>query len=264
MNKTIILKNYIYIDAGPIHYRSIGDLTISRPLVFLHQTASASVMFEALMDGLKDDFNSFAPDTPGYGASFDPIFAPSIKDLASYLFQSLQTLQIESINLLGHHTGAALALQFALDYPQSVHKLILSGPPLLSAAQKQTLSASLNKPATLDITHLTATWERIQSRLTKPNPDLALREYLLTLRAKRYGETYQAVFEQDVEAQLAQIDCPCLVIVGENDTIYESAYLSHQKIKNSRYREIAGAGTYIFDENTSELIPIIKEFLLKV
>lgn len=259
-----IIKSYIDIGGKQIHVRQIKR-TAGIPLVLLHQTASSGAMFESLMTLLADSFHAIAPDTPGFGASFQPPETFSISDLSEALYAALKQLGVQVCYLFGHHTGAAIAVQMAYDHPDFVSKMILSGPPLLNAAQIQALSASLQSfVITDDGSHLLTTWERIRKRA--PTLPLATvhRETLLTLSAHQAAQTaYQAVFKQPFEIQLAALRMPILVMAGENDTLRASVEPAFSILKNGSMKIIPNEGTYICDQNPHVVAQVIRAFIFQ-
>lgn len=258
-----MLKSYSHTSAGQIHYRFTLKRSSDLPVVLLHQTASSSVMYEAVMKLLADTYWLVAPDTPGFGESFTPLEQPSIKTYANAIYEWLQTLDIKECWLFGHHTGAAIAVQLVHEHPPLARKLILSGPPYLNEKQKQTLAAKVG-PLRLQEngSHLINIWERILSR----EPDLPLplvhRECLLTLQARNHYLAYQAVFEQDFAAQLKTIACPTLVMAGNLDTIAESVEPTFNALPNAAMSMIPDAGTYICDQQPAVVAAILKEFFV--
>ncbi len=257
---TFITKGYVNLLDGQVHYRLSGHGS-SIPLVMLHQTASSSVMYEQLMSMLTA-FHIIAPDTPGYGESFDPQHKPTIAYYAEIVHQLFNEMNIGKCYLFGHHTGSAIAVQFCHDYPERVEKLILGGPPHLTEQQKQALKQTLSDSTIPhDGSHLTKVWGRIRSTTQIENLQLVQRETLLTLRASRYHESYQAVFEQDFAGLLAHIHCPTLIVCGEHDTIRASAEPTHSTIPMSELIIVPEAGTYICDEHPEELAQIIRQFI---
>jgi haloalkane dehalogenase len=253
-------KGYVNCSAGQIHFRTNGAVLPDRVLLLLHQTASSSAMFERLIAALPADLPVFAPDTPGYGASFQPVTPLQISDYAHLLAETLHAAGIRRAVVFGHHTGAALAVALAAEFPTMVDGLILSGPPLLSDEQKQQLAAGLTAgELSADGDHLLKVWKRIQSRSPHSTLDLVQRETLLTLGASRYADTYRAVFAQDFSGQLAQLTCRTLVIVGQHDTIRASAEPT-RAILGCDLIEIAAAGTYLCDEQPQAVAAIIQDF----
>ncbi len=258
-----ILKGYINTPNGQIHYRKVGMET-APPLVLLHQTASSGMMFEGLMGLLLEDYWLIAPDTPGFGASFSPPSRFSVKYLADSLHTALMKMGVESCFMFGHHTGAALAVQMAFDFPHFIKKLILSGPPLLNEAQVTGLKASL-RPFELaeDGSHLSQVWERIRKRDAALPLEVVQREVLLTQAARDSAQdAYQAVFNQPFAEQLAGLEMPILVIAGENDTLRASLEPAYQLIKNGEMQVLAGAGPYVVDQNPQVLAKLFNSFYL--
>ena len=108
----------------------------------LHQTASSSKMFSAVMQAFVDErcpyiTQVFAPDTPGFGGSVHLNFDTTIEQNAESIYQALRSAGITECYLYGHHTGASLAAEIAHRYPEFVCGLILHGPPLLETSEQQ-------------------------------------------------------------------------------------------------------------------------------
>ncbi len=97
-------------------------------------------MYEGLMGRLADRFHILAPDTPGLGESEGPVAAASIAGYGSALRECARKFGFSSPSfVLGHHTGASIAVQIESDAPGFCRRLALSGPPYLNATQKRAL-----------------------------------------------------------------------------------------------------------------------------
>jgi len=261
-----IRKGYVDTRFGQVHYRttisSPGDLSNSVPLVLLHQTASSSVMYEALMNVLAGEYGCIAPDTPGFGESFTPQVAPTIALYAAALHEALSALGVRTCWLFGHHTGASIAVQMAYDHPGFARKLILSGPPYLTAAQRAVFAASIYQVVpSLDGAHLLPLWRRIMGK--EPDVPLALahREFTLTLRAgDQYAAAYRAVFSHDLAAQLPSIACPVHVMGGEFDALRDCLQPAAAAAREGSIQLIPGAGTYVCERQTTLVADVIRRF----
>jgi pimeloyl-ACP methyl ester carboxylesterase len=75
---------------------------------------------------------SYAPDLPGLGES-DPSPTHSVADAAGAMSDLANDLRLRQIDLLGLHSGAAVALDLAAARPELVRRLVLVGIP---AAQR--------------------------------------------------------------------------------------------------------------------------------
>lgn len=256
-----IRKGYVDTRWGQVHYRQT-PLRDGLPLVLLHQTASSSVMFEALMDELGSGYGCLAPDTPGFGGSFQNEGSPTVKFWSDSLYEALIGIGIKECWLFGHHTGASIAVQLEHDHPGFARKLILSGPPYLSSEQQCTFKSNLYR-ITLqpDGSHLLPVWERIAAK--EPNVPLVLahREAVLTLQVgQHYHEAYEAVFDHGFADQLQAIQCPTLVMAGEFDALKEYLEPACAALPNGRLRYLPGAGTYVCERQTHVVANIIREF----
>jgi pimeloyl-ACP methyl ester carboxylesterase len=264
----IIKREYVWVMGGQLHFRQVGNgqFGISPPLILLHQTASSSAMYEAMMAILGEKFWCIAPDTFGFGNSTPNTDTPfSIADHSQALCELLTQLGIPSCYLFGHHTGAAIAVQVAHDRPDWVKKLILSGPPLLSQAQIESLKTTLPK-STLDPNgkHLAETWERIAKKDVNLPPELIQREVLLTLQAgEHYPQAYWAVFEQDFAGQLDTIGCPTLVVAGERDSLIGSLQFAYERLRYGEMVVVENAGTFLCDQQPEIMSQLITQFLQK-
>ena len=258
-----IRKGYADTPNGQIHFRQLKKVD-RVPLVLFHQTASSGMMFEQMMHLLADDFHTIALDSPGFGTSFPPPNLVSVSYISDSLHAALTHLGVESCYAFGHHTGSAIAVQMAHDYPNFIRKMVLSGPPLLNEVQINGLKASL-KPFALaeDGSHLTHVWERIRKRDAALPLETVHREVLLTQAAREAAQgAYQAVFEQPLKAQLEALAIPILVMAGENDTLRASLEPAYQLLRNGTMRVIAGEGPYVCDQNPHAVADVIKEFIL--
>lgn len=257
-----IRNGYVDTPNGQIHFRQLKKVD-GIPLVLFHQTASSSVMYESLMNLLADSFHTIALDTPGFGASFSPPNLFTVSDLSDSLHASLTAFGVESCFVFGHHTGSAIGLQMAFDYPNFIQKMVLSGAPLLSGVQINRLKASL-KPIALadDGSHLTQVWDRIRKRDSSLPLEIVHREVLLTQSAREAAQgTYQAVFEQPIQHQLSSLDIPILLMSGEHDTLRASLEPAYQLLKHGEMKVIPNQGAYICDQNPQAVADAIKSFL---
>ena len=259
-----IMQRYVDTAHGQVHLRVREGEPSGPTFVLLHQTASSSAMFEALIGALPDDWTCLAPDTPGYGGTPLMRESASVAAYAEVMIAALTALDIEACWVFGHHTGAAIAIQMAFDHPTMVEKLVLSGPPLLTDVQKQHLG-ELVGPMELseDGAHMMKTWERIRGRMPESaSVDLLHREAMLSIQAgQHYHETYHAVFAQDVETQLRAITCPVLMVAGEHDTLIDSLEPAHQLVPHSQKTVVSGASTYYCDTHAQLLAELLHTFL---
>ncbi len=259
-----IRKSYVDLDGIQLHYRSAGraDLPV---LLMLHQSPSSSVMFEGLMAELHEHFYMLAPDTPGFGMS-DPLSGPATTSAYAVVINAfMQALNVSAAAVFGHHTGAAIAVQLAYDFPAQVSSLALSGPTLLSEALKTALPEKAKAfPETEDGSHLLAMWQRMRAKEPDAPLELSLRETLLGLAVgSAYPDAYRAVIEQDFEAQLAALNLPVLVFAGDGDPLYSQLDAALAVCQEGRKAVLPGARTYACDLFAPEIAQMLRDFFLE-
>ncbi len=258
-------KGYVDTPTGQVHYRISGDT--GPVVVLLHQTASSSRMFQSLMTELASSFRLIAFDTPGFGESDPHPHQPTIQDLAHTLHLAASELHLQNFQLLGHHTGAAIATQWAADAPNEVTSLTMIGALAMGDAERQQWSAGL-KPASIepDGSHLHQAWDRVanidkQPVVFPPNSTLRHREAIDNLlAAPRWPEAYRAVFSHDFEHALQQVQCPQLLICGDEDILFPYLNATAELMKNGQVHTLH-AGAYLLEQQLNEVLPVIRDFL---
>jgi pimeloyl-ACP methyl ester carboxylesterase len=212
-----------------------------------------------------------APDAAGYS------FAQLVDDLRVLL----DALGVPRCDLLGHSMGGMLALRFALDHPQRVASLVLMDTaarapdqmpraPLAAAGAiarsdgMATLAALLRGRAGDDPTRPEAErrlerergdafWERRWRRLEAMDPDAFA---VLAL---------ELVDQQPLTDRLADLTCPTLVMVGEQDASFltPAAELA-RGIRGARLVTIPHAAHSPQLENPTAWLAAIREHLQRV
>ncbi|MDN3296369.1 alpha/beta hydrolase [Streptomyces ficellus] len=80
--------------------------------------------------------NAFLLDVPGYGHDEERACRPRIKDLSDVVAAWIAAMARLPVVLVGHSTGAQVALRVAVDNPGSVRSLVLMGPTFPPALRR--------------------------------------------------------------------------------------------------------------------------------
>jgi pimeloyl-ACP methyl ester carboxylesterase len=116
---------------GQIHYYDAGGG--GRPLLLLHQSPTSAIDFADTFPAFASaGFRVIAPDMPGLGMSDAPSEPPVIADFVSAALAVLDHAGVAQADLVGHHTGAQVAVGLAERAPDRVGKLVLYGVPIMS------------------------------------------------------------------------------------------------------------------------------------
>ena len=184
-----IRRHYVKIGRRRVHFRAGGEGPVA---LLLHQSPQSSTAMMPLAEKLRSRYCVVAPDSPGFGLS-DPLAVetPTIEDIADALDEFAAALGLPEATVIGVHTGAEIALEFALRYPERVGFLILDGLALFTAEESEDILRHYLPPFTprWDGSHLTWLWARLREQtIFFPwyKKDQAARELIVAAAVEHY------------------------------------------------------------------------------
>jgi pimeloyl-ACP methyl ester carboxylesterase len=127
----------IVTEHGILHFETIGS---GRPVILLHGWINSwDVWREAMLIlAQQNNYRVYALDFWGFGYSSKPINVPSdsyhISSYVKMVLQFMDNLGIPNAPIAGHSMGGTVALQFALNHPQRVSKVVIVGSPIHGAS----------------------------------------------------------------------------------------------------------------------------------
>src|SRR6476661_4461415 len=107
---------------------SAADHAQKPALVMLHGFALDSRMWRRQVEAFAPDYRILTLDLPGFGPQAREL---GEVDAAAGVLRALDVAKIDRAHLVANSYGAAVAADFALQYPERVRSLTLSGPLLL-------------------------------------------------------------------------------------------------------------------------------------
>ncbi len=259
-------KGYADGPFGQVHFQYAGD---GVPLLLLHQSPSSSEMFKAVYGLLADaGIQAIGMDTPGFGQSHGPDEPPTIADYASAIPPVLDCLGLDAVAVLGHHTGASIACEFAVMAPERVTHVIVNGPPVMTEEERdgfrKALKESKEPEIQADGSHLKAIWDR-RIHFTPGWTSLdamhtGVIQMLIAGEKDWYG--HNAAFAHDIAEPLARITQPGLILTNTGDDIYYAAGRAREIRPDFAYVEFEGGTHDIVDEQPENWTVAVAEFLL--
>lgn len=262
-----IERAFVSTRSGRIHVASAGQ---GFPVLLLHQTPRSWDEYRGVLPLLGRSYRALAMDTVGFGDS-QPLCADdnSIERWAAAAFDLLDALGHERVAVVGHHTGAVIALEMAASQPARVAALVLSSCPFVDAARR---AAHQGRRVIDDVQrqaggeHLTELWQRRQPFY--PPGDIGLLERFMTDALKAgalAGDGHRVVGRYAMETRIALVGSPTLVIASTDDPhAYPAAPRVAQAITGSRLVEIAGGMVPLPDQMPGVFADTVAQFLTKL
>ena len=261
-----IRRAFAELSVGQIHYAECGDPQAA-PVLLLHQTPRSWDEYRDVLPVLGRHFRAIAMDTIGFGDSTKPALGQdSIEHWAQTAIDLADALGIARLSVVGHHTGAAIAIEMAAACPDRIEAAVLSAAPLVNADFRASHAGPVrvdNAVHLSDGSHLLELWRQRQPWYPAGDIDLLDRFMVDALKAgARAVEGHAVVARYVMETRLPLIRCPVLVIAPTADPhAYPSARRLADSIAGSRYVEVEGGMVPLPDQMPQRFAELVADFL---
>jgi pimeloyl-ACP methyl ester carboxylesterase len=259
----------VQLNGARIHYRRSGS---GFPVVLLHAGVADSRMWEPQLAGLGDQFDIIAPDMRGFGKSELPAgpWSPTADLLA--LMDALAVR--EAPHIVGCSIGGGVAIDFALEHPDRVSKLVLVGATVIGLNLGEE-----NDPIEADVRAAEETGDlnavnEAEMRLWLVGPgrapdrvDEKLRELFLDMNGIALRSDFESAPRRPLLPQaprrMGEIKAPTLVVVGDHDLpdIHKHAAALMRGIPGARKAVIHDAAHLPSLEHPEEFNALLLNFL---
>jgi pimeloyl-ACP methyl ester carboxylesterase len=187
-----------------IHYEALGR---GSPLIFLHGWFGSWRYWWGSMQALSTHFRTFAVDLWGFGDSSKTPDRYSLDGNVLLLDQFISRLGISGpVMLVGHSLGAAVALRYASEHPDTVSRVTTVALPLRAEYINEQLTQGDAELAAGRFLTNARQFPELEAELHKTDP-LAFTKL-----------TDSSVMEASASA-LKQVSCPVLLVFGEEDPL---------------------------------------------
>lgn len=230
-----------------VNYIQYGE---GKDILLLHGWGQNIEMMKMLGDNFSDRFRITILDFPGFGFSEEPSESWNIKDYADMLEEFINELDIKKPIIMGHSFGGRVAIRYSADHV--VEKIVLFGSPCVREDTELPLNVKILKgikklPGMDKIGEFAKNF-------------IGSRDYKAASPIMR--QTLVNVVNEDLSKYAKEIDCPTLLIWGEND---DEAPVSDAKILESIMVDaalIVLPGThYAYIENLGQVVNILNNFI---
>lgn len=260
------LSNGVSLENRCLHYKVEGS---GETLVFIHGLSDDLNYWEVLAANLKKDYQVIRLDLPGHGQSELGSDEITLDLYVDCLRDLLDGQNVDSVNLIGFSLGGAIALEFALEYPERVDSLVLMSS---FAKTDSHLRGVFNEfKNALDI-GFGKFYDLILPMVLCPKViednhvelELLKQSALQTANTRAYIKAIDACLDFDVEERLSEIEVSTLVMAGKYDEITPVDIQKDIciKIRNSRLMVFDDVKhNLLVGQNNMKILDILNEFL---
>ena len=220
------------------------------PVLLLHAFPLSSKMWQPQIDALGDRYRFIAPDVSGFGGSDAPEDDYSMGRWAGEVQALLDELGLDKVVLVGLSMGGYLAFECLRRFRDRFSALVLADtkaeadPP--EGIEKRTKQQGTVREGGRDDLIDALCGALLSSGTSDHKPDVVerVRGLMDNPPAGFIGALEAMKNRPDSSGELAAIDVPVLIIVGENDGVTppEASRKMHENIGGSRLVVIPDAG----------------------
>ena len=255
-----------FINIGDINlFYEASSPNFQTPLVFIHGWLASSEFWTLQVDHFKEKRPFILFDLRGHGNSDKPSGEYSISQFSNDLFVVLQKLEKDKIILVGHSMGGMTALQFALDHPDLVEKLILIDTPPKGIYSVKSRIFFILAPLALSVAFKPFLKSYIASVFHKGFSKTLLEEFQSAgLKNPKHvvKSSLSAIKNFNFDSYFANIQPPTLIIHGEAQETPISLVESMQtQIPDAKLIIIENAAHVTPIETPNQIWDAIEEFL---
>lgn len=253
-----------------LNFRHYGN---GQPMIIIHGLYGISDNWVNHARILAENYKVYIPDMRNHGQSGHSNFF-NYEVMAEDIAEFIDEHAIENPIIMGHSMGGKIAMKFALDNPEIVHKLIVIDMSMRQYNLRAFHSKIIN--AMLDIDFKTVkSRKEVDDYLANTIEDSRIRLFVMKnlywterktlswrLNLKAIIENIDAIFEGINSNQ--KFSKPSLFIRGEkSDYVKDEDFLMIQKIfTTSELKTVPNAGHWVQADEPEAFMKEIKNFLL--
>jgi pimeloyl-ACP methyl ester carboxylesterase len=219
-----IRRAFADLSVGQVHYAECAGgrgAPDAPPVLLLHQSPRSWAEYKAVLPLIGAQRRAIAMDTAGFGDSAAGDVPASIEQWATVACELLEALGIDRADVVGHHTGGAVALELAAAFPDRVRALVLSSTSFTGEAFRR---ARAERPPIDEVapsedgSHLAALWQKRQGFYPAGRPELLeafVRDALKISGGVEDGHRAMATYR--MEERIGRIAHPVLIIRASAD-----------------------------------------------
>lgn len=273
MTDVIYKKGYVEGLVGQIHYYRAhpadGNFS-SPPIVLFHQNPKSSFEYRHLLKEMGKDHYLIAIDTPGYGES-DPPPAPMLMPRLGEVMAHAMREILKKHNLsgpvcvFGYHTGSLISSHLAINEPDLVSGVILTGLSYHDEEMAEARLATQSMDMEVDEAgeYMWDRWHKIvQNRAEGVSVLEAAKSFVEDIRPlNRMKWAYHAAYNYRPREELPKITQPILIIQPHELLTDDTLQAHREAIPHAKLVEYPDVVDDVFDTGWAEYAEAMRDWL---
>ncbi|MHB1652883.1 MAG: alpha/beta fold hydrolase [Desulfitobacteriaceae bacterium] len=247
---------FIDIQGKNAHYQQNGEFrTDKSTLLFVHGAGGTGNKWVHQLTGI-EGYNLIALDLPGHGRS-EGEAADTIIAYREFVWQFVQTLKLGPFVIAGHSMGGAIAMEFALAYPDLLIGLIIVDSGARLKVNPETLEVLSRGEHPLGNVKYSYSLKASQAVLERATQEMK------TVPTEVLLADFRACDSFNLMDRVQSINLPTLVLCGQDDQmtpVKYSEYLAKQ-LAQSILVLIPDAGHSAMIEQSEPVNRAIQDFM---
>jgi 4,5:9,10-diseco-3-hydroxy-5,9,17-trioxoandrosta-1(10),2-diene-4-oate hydrolase len=268
---------YVQVNGYNIRYWMKGE---GPPVVLIHGIGGSADYWGYNIGPLSQKQRIYALDLLGFGRSEKPAISYTLPFMAEFIAHFMDTLDLERASFVGWSLGGIISMEFALDFPDRLNKLVLVGPAGLGRELNLFLRL-MTIPILGEVIYGPTRWgTRNTLRLLFYDPKFVTEELVelafelaklpgarrTFLTVLRYGVDLGGLKKELLEPllkRIPRIKAPTLIIWGKEDRIIPVAHAQVGKdlIRGSKLHIFERCGHAPHIERAEEFNALVSSFL---
>jgi pimeloyl-ACP methyl ester carboxylesterase len=251
-----------------LHYKKYGDG--AKTIIILHGLFGSLDNWQSLGKKFGENYSTYILDQRNHGKSTHTD-VHSYQEMANDLNEFMDDIDIEQAFIIGHSMGGKTAMQFAIEYPNRVRKMIIVDiAPKYYAPHHQDIIGALESIDFNIENDRKLVQEKISLTIENPGIVQFLMKGLTWVKPEQLGWKFNlAVLSKQIEnigeklTGHAYFTNPTLFIRGErSDYITEDDIdLIEEAFPMAQYATIQNAGHWLHAENPNQFFKEVISFL---
>lgn len=268
-------SRFVQANGMRVHYHEAGE---GHPLLMVHGGAPGAFgwgNFGRNVEELSRDFRVIVVDLPGYGRSDKPEVSSGRQRMyAETMVSLIDTLGLGKTHVVGMATGGAVGIRMAVDFADSLDRLVLvssaGGNAIYQQRGRESASQAYYGGDGPSLPKMRVYLEQLLHDHSLITDEVLRERYEASIEPEFLvqapeGRTAKRHTPQDLWKRLDEITAKTLIVWGRENRSqsFENAVFMLSQIKHSQLHVFGECGLWVPYERQAEFNALVKDFLAR-